>query len=549
METSPTDARTVATAVGHALAHHGLRQAFGVTGSGNFAVTRALVDAGAVFVASRHEAGAMGMADGWSRTTGEPSAVSVHQGPGFTNTLTPLVEAAKSRTGVLVLAAATPPTRRTSNFWLDQRAVAEAAGATVLVLDDARRAVATAVDALRTARHRTVVLLMDTDVLEMPAPEDAVAVPVEADRRPLDPDASGVEALLTHLVDAERPVFLAGRGAREAAPVLAELAERHGALLVTSAVARGLFAGNPWNLDVCGGFATDTTARLVRESDLVVAWGASLNRWTTRGGSLLRNAHVVQVDRDAALIGDHAVVDLGVVGDVALTAERVLAASGDRREGYRTAPVREQITAGTDWRTQPFDDASTPETIDPRAFTIAVDALLPAERVIVPDGGNFNGYPAMFLGVDDADSYCLPLAFQSIALALATGVGAALARPERLVVVGVGDGGFMMSPVELDTAVRHGLGLLVLIYDDHAYGAEVHHFGPEGTDTDIAEFPDTDLAAVARGYGCDAVTVRSTDDLAPVAEWIAGPRQRPLVVDAKISSFPSWVLTHTFSAE
>ncbi|RYY51252.1 MAG: thiamine pyrophosphate-binding protein [Actinomycetales bacterium] len=547
--TKITSTPTVGTVIGTALAERGLRQAFGVTGSGNFAVTRALVDAGATFVSARHEAGAMGMADGWSRTTGTTSIVSVHQGPGFTNLLTPLVEATKSRTGILVLAATTPPTRRTSNFWLDQKAVAEAAGATVLLVDDAERATATALNAARLAASRTVVLLLDTDVLDQPAPATPTAVPRPGHDTPAAPEASGVAALLDLLEAADRPVFVAGRGARDASPLLVELAERHGALLATSAVARGLFAGDPWNLDVCGGFATDAAARLVQGADLVVAWGASLNRWTTRSGSLLRDARVVQVDRDATLIGEHEVVDLGVVGDVGVTARQLLDAGGEARRGYRTSEVHEQIATGTDWRNVPYDDAGTETTIDPRTFTIGVDALLPAARVVVPDGGNFNGYPAMFLGVDDADSYCLPLAFQSIALALATGVGVALAHPERLVVVGVGDGGFMMAPTELDTAVRHGLGLLVLVYDDHAYGAEVHHFGPTGAATDIAEFPDTDLAAVARGYGCEAVTVRSTADLGPVAEWIAGPRERPLVVDAKIASFPSWVLTHTFSAE
>lgn len=546
---APPTSPTIAAAIGRALAEHGLRQTFGVTGSGNFAVTRALVDAGGSFVSARHESGAMSMADGWSRTTGRTSAVSVHQGPGFTNTLTSLVESVKSRTGVLVIAAATPPARHTSNFWLDQRALAAAAGATTVVVDDATCAVSASVDALRLAADRTVVLLLDTDVLDLPSTKDALTVAAETRPTPTPAEATSIEALSALLDGAQRPVFLAGRGARGSGAVLRELAERHGALLTTSAVGRGLFAGDPFDLDVCGGFATDTTARLVREADVVVAWGASLNRWTTRGGSLLREARVAQVDHDPALIGLDEVIDLEVVGEVTATAERLLALASPSREGYRTAAVRDAIASGADWRTQPFDDTGTSTTIDPRTFTIGVDTLLPSERVIVTDGGNFNGYPAMFLGVEDPDSYCLPLAFQSIALALATGVGVAVARPERLVVVGVGDGGFMMSPTELDTAARLGLGILVLVYDDHAYGAEVHHFGPEGADTDLAEFPDTDLAALARGYGCDAVTVREIGDLTDVATWIAGPRDRPMAVDAKISSFPSWVLTHTFSEE
>ena len=82
----------------------------------------------------------------------------------------------------------------------------------------------------------------------------------------------------------------------------------------------------------------------------------------------------------------------------------------------------------------------------------------------------------MYLRVPDDLGYCLPLGFQCIGLSLAASIGAALAQPHRLPVVGVGDGGFMMSLVELDTAVRLRLPLVVVVYNDSAYGAEVHHF-------------------------------------------------------------------------
>lgn len=197
----------------------------------------------------------------------------------------------------------------------------------------------------------------------------------------------------------------------------------------------------------------------------------------------------------------------------------------------------------------PFTDTSTGELIDPRTLTIALDDLLPAERVVAPDGGNFNGYPAMFLEVPDARGYCMTLAFSSIGLALATAIGAGLASPGRVAVAGVGDGGFMMSLVELDTAVRLVLPLVVIVYNDHAYGAEVHHFGPEGHPVDIVEFPETDIAEIARGHGCEAVTVRRVDDLKGVEDWLHGERRRPLVIDARITSFPSWVIAHAFATD
>jgi acetolactate synthase I/II/III large subunit len=165
----------------------------------------------------------------------------------------------------------------------------------------------------------------------------------------------------------------------------------------------------------------------------------------------------------------------------------------------------------------------------------------------VIDSGNFMGYPSMFLSVPDVHGFVFTQAFQSIGLGLASALGAAVARPDRLTVAALGDGGFAMSVAELTTATRLSLPLLVIIYDDAAYGAEVHHFGPDGYPLDTVRFPDTDLAAIARGFGCAAATVRSKGDLRAVSEWLAGPRDRPLVVDAKIvSAHGSWWLEEAF---
>jgi thiamine pyrophosphate-dependent acetolactate synthase large subunit-like protein len=104
-----------------------------------------------------------------------------------------------------------------------------------------------------------------------------------------------------------------------------------------------------------------------------------------------------------------------------------------------------------------------------------------------------------------------------------------------------------MSAMELETVVRLGLDLLVVVWNDHAYGAEVHHFGPDGAVLDTVVFPDTDIAAIGRGFGFEAVTVTEPDDLDVVRRWVAGPRTRPMLVDAKVvDTEPSWWLEEAF---
>ena len=172
--------------------------------------------------------------------------------------------------------------------------------------------------------------------------------------------------------------------------------------------------------------------------------------------------------------------------------------------------------------------------IDPRALSIALDDLLPEERTVVVDSGHFMGFPPMYLRVPDAAGFVFTQSFQSIGLGLANAIGAAIARPDRLTVAALGDGGALMAIQELETAVRLRLPLLIVVYDDAAYGAEVHHFGPHGHDLGIVRFPDCDIAALARGIGADGVTVRSPSDLAPVGDWL-GRRDRPMLVDAKVN--------------
>jgi acetolactate synthase I/II/III large subunit len=105
----------------------------------------------------------------------------------------------------------------------------------------------------------------------------------------------------------------------------------------------------------------------------------------------------------------------------------------------------------------------------------------------------------------------------------------------------------LMAAAELDTVVRLGLPMVIVVYDDAAYGAEVHHFGPDGHPLDTVVFPETDIAAIGRGFGCAGLTVRRRADLAGLAEWLAGPRDRPILLDAKVSRRQgAWWLEEAF---
>ena len=549
----------VSTLVGRTLAKLGVGHVFGVVGSGNFDVTGTLMAEGIPFTATRHEGGAATMADAYSRMSGKVGVVTTHQGCGLSNAITGIGEAAKSRTPVIVLTADTQAAAIRSNFKIDQDALARSVGAVAERIHSPATAVADTVRAFRTAvnERRTVVLSLPLDVQSASAADEVGAVVVPEPLK-VRPDAAAVEQLVALISAAERPVFVAGRGGRGARDEILELARHAGALVATSAVASGLFNGDPHNLGISGGFSSPTTAELISGADLVVGWGCALNMWTMRHGRLISaGTNVVQIDVEDSALGANRPITLGLLGDAALTAGDALtmlrSVQSEPAEKYRTEANALAIKQGSRWRDVPTADLSTATSIDPRVLTTELDSMLPAERIVAVDSGNFMGYPSQYLAVPDEFGFCFTQAFQAIGLGLYTAIGAALAQPHRLPVLGAGDGGFLMGVSELETAARLKLPLVCIVYNDAAYGAEVHHFASEHSEAELSSvvFPETDIAAIARGFGAEGVTVRTIADLEAVRPWIAayeaGTQDRPLVIDAKIASDGgSWWLAEAF---
>src|SRR3984957_19635295 len=359
-------AESVADVVGATVAAQGVKDAFGILGSGNLVVTNALCAGGVRFHHARHEEGAVCMADGYSRVSGRVGVCSVHQGPGLTNTITALTEAGKTRTPLLGLAGETPAAALTSNFRINQHGLVESVGAIAdrvfspaTAADDAQRAYQRA----RTER-RPVVLMLPIDIQPQPAAQTQPSRPPSPDVAPPEPAPDAIDAVADLLQNAERPAIIAGRGAvlAGAGSELERLGARIGALLATSAPANGLFAGLPYALGISGGFASPFAAELLPRADVVLLFGASANQWTTRHGALVSDhARVVQVDVEPNVIGSHRPGDQALLADVGLAAVALsdeLERRGHDATGFRTPELADQIAANG-WADDPYEERST----------------------------------------------------------------------------------------------------------------------------------------------------------------------------------------------
>ncbi|TCJ12709.1 thiamine pyrophosphate-binding protein [Rubrobacter taiwanensis] len=528
-------------AVGETLKRLGVNVAFGLVGSGNFKLVDYMTRCcGIRYYGARHEGAAIGMADGYARVSGKLGVCTVHQGPGVTNTLTALTEAVKSRTPLLLLAGDTATGALYHNLDVDQGGIVSSVGAGVERIRSADKTIEDINRAVHRARieRRPIIASLPIDFQEYDCDiEDPAPFVASAMLNPR-PSEEAVSAMADMLEIARRPVIIAGRGAvlADARAQLEELGNRVGALFATSAAAKGFFAGSPFDLGIAGGFASSLAVQLFSEADLVLSFGASLNRWTMKHGNLFpSSAQIIHCDVEPTSIGRVQPVTLGVVGDATETAEALLREL-DRRniksDGFRTEPVVQRIK-GFRWKND-FEEKSDEGTVDPRFISLALDEILPEERTVVVDGGHFMEFPTRYLSVPDAAGFVPTWAFQSIGLGMGIGMGAAVARTDRLALVVIGDGGLLMTLGEIDAAIHLGIPLLIVVMNDAGYGAEVHHFRSLGLPTDIVRFKGSDFAAIATAMGARGMLVRKLDELEQLKSWLAAP-EGVMVVDCKVN--------------
>src|ERR1700733_10243982 len=385
----------VAAVIAGDLAAYGARCCYGLLGTANFKISHALVEAGVELISARHECNAASMGDAYAKATGELTLVSVHSGPGLTNALTGIGEAAKSRTPLVVLAGDVPNGQVRNNFYIEQAEMVRAVGAVSERLhtiasarEDALRAVT------RAMRDRqTVVLSLPLGVQHATLASNLP--PLELPEAPgrLHPDPHAVARVADALERAQRPLILGGRGGviSGAEDDLVALADRVGALLATSVCGHGLFSGNPWSVGISGGFSSPIADELIAESDCIVAFGASLTQWTTKKGKLIAsNATLVQVDVEAATLGYQIPVKIAERGDPKVTVKALLEKLDRRgvktKPGRRSDAIRQRIRAG-DNHHYPHGDESTAQFIDPRELSKAVYALLPIDCAVESESG------------------------------------------------------------------------------------------------------------------------------------------------------------------
>lgn len=511
--------------------------AFGVIGEGNIQVVAQLRDNhGINYVKATREDGAVLMAGGYAAVTGEVGFASLTHGPGLTNAVTALTHLARRRIPVVVFAGDTDPLLPHGRQRIDQAGIVAPTGAgfqhvysTDAISDDVARAFGRA-----RVERRPVVLNVPVDVQQSETTYQPTQVGI-ASVQSIAPDPAALDLAAGAIADARRPVILAGRGAvlSNARTPLTALAARIGAPLATTVCAKDFFRGEPFDLGICGSLSHQVGTDTILAADCLIVFGASLNSDTTAEGSLLEGTRIVQIDVEPAHLGRHTPVSAAVHADAAQAAVTLVDWFDEvnlPRSGTLCTPELAERLARHDPRSE--FTAQRGDLVDHRELTLLLDAVFERERTYVCDSGLFMLPGYSWLHVTEPSAFIETVAFGSIGLGLATAVGAAVGRPDRPTLVTVGDGGLTMGVAELLTAARYGLDMVVVVYNDGAYGAELKITDRIGMGHDLPLLGDVNFAAVAEAMGVPAVRIEGPDQLDRIATALAR-RTGPLLIDVR----------------
>lgn len=525
-------------AVASALEAEGAKAIFGLMGDGNMSLWGAIARSGRIEIYSaRHEAAAVAMADGYHRATGEIGLATVTCGPGLTQVGTSLIAAARNRSAIVVVVGEIPAGAKNKLQTFDQRRFSEACSARYFSVSSAGNAPEEIAEAFYCAalNRCPVVLNLPIDLQEQELSWNWDYRPGTAygQKRLVAADDQALEPILERLASARRPVIIAGRGAKVsgAKAEIVALADRFGALLATSLLGKGLFEGHPYDIGIAGNFSSAVSEQLFAEADFVLGVGAELGYFTSEGGLLFPSAEVARIDISPAPEEIGTIPGLYASGDALRSIARLNRMAFERElgsGGFRTVETDEILATPNPAMEKPDDG------LDPRLLMRNLSRVLPSNAMLTVGVGHFFGFVAMYLSLgDDVDiqfAHQFGAVGQGLGVAIGVGVGSK-GRPQVLI---EGDGSILMSLQELETVARHELPMVLILWNDSGFGAEMHKLKVKGFDSGLAQWTSPDFVGVARAVGGDGVRLESEAQLAEAVQ--AGLKHGGLyLIDARVS--------------
>ena len=469
--------RTGAQVVVEAFERMGCKVLFGYPGGQIIDTFDAIIQSDKLrLVLPRHEQGAVHMADGYARATGEVGCCIVTSGPGATNTVTGLATANIDGIPLVCVSGQVP----TSLIGTDAFQEADTCGITRSVtkhnflvrdVDDLPRVMAEAFHIASTGKPGPVLVDVPKDVQKA---RTSVPFPTDMKMRGYRPSFEGhvkmVERLASALNASERPLLYIGGGviSANASELVAKLARKASIPVVTSLMGLGAFPEtDPLSLELVGMHGTMAANLAVSECDLLVSIGARFDdRVTGKVSAFAPKATVAHVDIDPSCIGKSIDCDIPVVGHILPILEKLL----PRVKARDRTPWLAQCAQ---WKAEhPFryDAPEDPEAIHPARVIEELYAVSKGKAIVATDVGQHQMFAAQFFQYSKPRTYISSGGLGTMGFGFPAAIGAQIGRPDDLVVCVTGDGSFQMNLQEIVVAVEHRLPVKVLIFNNGYLG-------------------------------------------------------------------------------
>lgn len=515
----------------------GIEYIFGVPGEENADFMLSLEASSRIkFVLTRHEQGAAFMAEAYGRLTGNPAGCLGTLGPGATNLLTGVADANMDRAPMLVLTGQGATTRlhKESHQIMDVvsmfRPVTKWA-TTILDANTIPEITRKAVRVARSEKPGAVHIELPEDI----AKEDTSKSPLTPRRyRRSVPDSLVVDQAFETIRSARRPIVIAGNGCirRRASTQLRRFCDATGIGVLNTFMAKGAVDPSaPYSLFTIGLGTRDRANYAIDDADLVITLGVDMVEYHPSLWNADGSKRIIHADFIPAEIDENYLPEIELIGDLAQTLEML-----NLRLDQLDAPPAFDLERQSAVRRAVLDDLSeyagdkARDRIRPQKVIWDVACALGPEDVVLSDVGAHKMWIARYLNRQEPNTCLIPNGFCSMGFALPGAIGAHLVDPGRRVLAISGDAGFLMNVQEMETARRLNSNIVVMVWEDHAYGLiQWKQQNQFGRNTELS-FGNPDWLGLAAAFGWDGQYIDTSDEVLPALERALGHEGPSLLV-------------------
>ncbi len=519
---------------------------FGIPGEENLDVMDALLDSDIKFITTRHEQGAAFMADVYGRLTGKAGVCLSTLGPGATNLVTGFADADMDRAPIVGIAGQGATTRmhKESHQILDLVNLF----APISKYSAQIREPEIVPEIVRKAFKDAQMEKPGGSFIDFPENiaaanvEGKAPLKVQAPKPPVPP-IEKIQQAAEIIGNARYPLIMAGNGVirSNASANLVKFAESLNIAVATTFMAKGTMPfSHPLSLGTVGLQAKDYVGCGFENADVIICIGFDMVEFHPHIWHKYKDKKIIHIDMSSAEVDEHYILEVGVIGDIVAALDEI-AKLAKPHVGEFTTELRKTIVSELN---EYADDQGFP--VKPQKIICDLRKVLQSEDIVISDVGAHKMWVARMYQAESPNTCIISNGFASMGIGVPGAIAAKLVRPEGTALTVTGDAGFMMNSQEIETALRIGTPIIILIWNDSQYGLiKWHQLRKLGRKSHI-DFNNPDFVKYAESFGAKGYRVNAANELVPILEQAIADNT-VVIIDCPVDYSENMKLTEELS--